>query len=112
VRQRLAWSIAMAVDARAYAIEQVLIVGERDFRQKCWTHVDLKREDGVTFLLASDSQKQFRRFCDRAILLDGGAVLAQTSVPEAIARLREIRRGEQADPGADDSPTGSAGDPV
>jgi ABC-type polysaccharide/polyol phosphate transport system ATPase subunit len=112
VRQRLAWSIAMAVDARAYAIEQVLIVGERDFRQKCWTQVDLKREDGVTFLLASDSQKQFRRFCDRAILLDGGAVVAQTSVPEAIARMREIRRGEQAEPAADDSPDGSADDPV
>jgi len=96
IRQRLAWSIAMATDARAYAIEQVLIVGERDFRQQCWTHVDKKREDGVTFLLASDSPKQFRRFCDRAILLGEGRVVAQTTVPDAIARLREARRGEGA----------------
>jgi len=101
VRQRLAWSIAMATDARAYAIEQVLIVGERDFRQRCWTHVDLKREDGVSFLLASDSPKQFRRFCDRAILLDGGQVAAQTSVPEALALMREARRREE--PGSGDS---------
>lgn len=95
IRQRLAWSIAMATDARAYAIEQVLIVGERDFRQQCWTRVDLKREDGVSFLLASDSPKQFRRFCDRAILLDSGAVVAESSVPDAIARMREMRRREQ-----------------
>ena len=107
IRQRLAWTIAMATDARAYAIEQVLIVGERDFRQQCWTHVDKKREDGVTFLLASDSPKQFRRFCDRAILLGEGRVLAQTTVPDAIARLRESRRredpaGEQnEEPGTD-----------
>jgi ABC-type polysaccharide/polyol phosphate transport system ATPase subunit len=112
IRQRLAWSIAMAIDARAYAIEQVLIVGERDFRQKCWTQVDLKREDGVSFLLASDSQKQFRRFCDRAILLDGGSVVAETSVAEAIARLREIRRSQQSGAPTDDSPEGSADGPV
>ena len=112
VRQRLAWSIAMATDARAYAIEQVLIVGERDFRQKCWTHVDRKREDGVTFLLASDSQKQFRRFCDRAILLEAGSVVADTSVREAIARLREIRRGDQPEAAADDSGDDPVGDPL
>lgn len=99
VRQRLAWSIAMATDARAYAIEQVLIVGEREFRQRCWTHVDLKREDGVSFLLASDSPKQFRRFCDRAILLDAGQVAVQTSVPEALALMREARRREGPDSG-------------
>ena len=75
IRQRLAWSVSMATDARAYAIEQVLVVGDREFRQQCWTRVDRMREDGVTFLLASDSQKQFRRFCDRAILLDEGAVV-------------------------------------
>jgi ABC-type polysaccharide/polyol phosphate transport system ATPase subunit len=94
IRQRLAWSIAMATDARAYAIEQVLIVGELDFRQQCWTHVDKKREDGVSFLLASDSPKQFRRFCDRAILLSEGHVAAETTVPDAIARLRQARRRE------------------
>jgi ABC-type polysaccharide/polyol phosphate transport system ATPase subunit len=112
IRQRLAWSIAMATDARAYAIEQVLILGEREFRQRCWTHVDLKREDGVSFLLASDSQKQFRRFCDRAILLDAGSVVAQTSVPEAIAMMREIRRGEQRGAATEDSAEGSEDGPV
>jgi ABC-2 type transport system ATP-binding protein len=103
LRQRLAWTIAMATDARVYAIEQVLIVGERDFRQKCWTHVDRMREDGVTFLLASDSPKQFRRFCDRALLLDAGQVVGEFEVPEAIARFREIRRGDQP-PTDEDSP--------
>lgn len=96
VRQRLAWAIAMATDARAYAIEQVLIVGEREFRQRCWTHVDIMREQGVTFLLASDSPRQFRRFCDRAVLLDGGHVVAETTVPDAIARMRELRRRDDA----------------
>lgn len=91
-RQRLAWSIAMSTDARAYAIDQLLVLGQRDFRQQCWTRVDRKREDGVTFLLASDSLKQFSRFCDRAVLLEDGAVVADTTVKEAVARLRAAKR--------------------
>jgi len=92
VRQRLAWSIATSSSARAYAINQILVVGEREFRQQCWTRMDRMREDGVTFLLASDSPKQFRRFCDRALYLEDGTVAAQTSVPQALAMLREARR--------------------
>lgn len=107
-RQRLAWSIAMSTDARAYAIEQVLIVGQREFRQACWTRVDRKREDGVTFLLASDSLKQFKRFCDRAILLEDGAVVAETSVTEAVARLRESRRRSSRPGGDEGEPDGAA----
>ncbi|MBK9738010.1 MAG: ABC transporter ATP-binding protein [Actinobacteria bacterium] len=111
IRQRLAWATAMSTNARAYAIEQVLIVGERDFRQQCWTRVDRMREDGVTFLLASDSPKQFRRFCDRAILLDEGHVVAQTTVPDAIARLRALRRADRPSPDEpDDSASGPTGD--
>ncbi len=96
VRQRLAWSIATSTDARAYAINQILVVGERDFRQQCWTRMDRMREDGVTFLLASDSPKQFRRFCDRALYLDAGTVAAETTVPDALAMLREARRRDPA----------------
>jgi ABC-2 type transport system ATP-binding protein len=111
IRQRLAWSIAIGAEARAYAIEQVLVVGDRDFRQQCWTRVDAMRADGVTFLLTSDSPRQFRRFCDRAILLDEGNVVAQTSVAEAIAMLRESRRGDAptAEP-VEDSERGRDGD--
>ena len=106
VRQRLAWAITMSTGARAFAIEQTLIVGDRDFRQQCWTRVDKLREDGVTFLVASDSAKQFRRFCDRAILLDNGHVAAMTSVPDAISQLRGSRRRvDEPEPFGEDSST-------
>lgn len=106
VRQRLAWAITMSTGASAFAIEQTLIVGDREYRQQCWTKVDRLREEGVTFLIASDSAKQFRRFCERAVLLENGRVTALTSVPDAIARLRESRRrAGEPDPGEDDSST-------
>lgn len=92
VRQKLAWSIAMSVDADAYAIDQTLVVGDRPFRQQAWTHVDRLREQGATFLLSSDSPKQFRRFCDRALYIADGRLIADTSVPEALAAMRQARQ--------------------
>ncbi|MHB1067342.1 MAG: ABC transporter ATP-binding protein [Candidatus Nanopelagicales bacterium] len=113
VRQKLAWSISMATEARAYAVEQVLVVGERDFRQQCWTRVDQMREDGVTFLLASDSPRQFRRFCDRAMVLEAGTLVAQGTVPEAIALFRESRRrGQGTPPEEPETSTGEPGGPL
>lgn len=113
VRQKLAWSISMATEARAFAVEQVLVVGERDFRQQCWTRVDQMRKDGVTFLLASDSPRQFRRFCDRAIVLEAGALVAQGTVPEAIALFRESRRrGQDTPPEEPETSTEEPGGPL
>lgn len=92
VRQRLAWSTAMAMNARAYAIDQILVVGERDFRQACWSRIDQMREDGVTFIVNSDSSKQYTRFCDRAWYLVDGMLVADTDVADALAQLRAARR--------------------
>lgn len=91
-RQKLAWSIAMSVDADAYAIDQTLVVGDRAFRQQAWTHVDQLREQGATFILSSDSPKQFRRFCDRALYIADGRLVSDTSVPEALAAMRQARQ--------------------
>lgn len=95
VRQKLAWTIAMAVDAPAYAVDQILVVGEPKFRDECWTHLDALRADGRTFLVVADDQTMLRRFCDRAIFLDDGVIQAETSVEDALTMLREARRRDE-----------------
>lgn len=92
VRQKLAWSICMSVEADAYAIDQTLVVGDQTFREQCWTHVDQLRERGATFILSSDSPKQFRRFCDRALYLANGRIVVDSTVPEALAAMRSARK--------------------
>jgi len=92
MRQKLAWTIAMSVNADAYAIDQTLVVGDRPFRQEAWTQVDELRKQGATFLVSSDSPKQFRRFCDRALYIADGRLVADTSVPEALAAMRAARQ--------------------
>ncbi len=91
-RQRLAWSLAMAIDARVYAIDGTLVVGELEFRKKCWTAIDALREEGATFLISSHGGKHYRRFCDRGLYFDQGALIADTTVSQALALARKTRR--------------------
>ena len=78
-----------------------MVEGELAFRQEAWTHVDRLREKGATFLVSSDSPKQFRRFCDRALYIADGRLVADTSVPEALAAMRAARQAaREAEGGA------------
>jgi len=54
--------------------------------------VDRLRENGATFILSSDSPKQFRRFCDRALYIVDGRLEADTTVSEALAAMRAARK--------------------
>jgi ABC-2 type transport system ATP-binding protein len=90
VRGRLAWAIAMATDAQAFAIAGALVVGQPDFQKECWTLVEERRDRGVTFMVASDKPSELRRFCSRAILLDAGRIVLDTTVDEALEELRKI----------------------
>ncbi len=90
VRGRIAWSIAMATDAPAYAISQALTVGQPAFQQQCWELIEGRHAAGTTFLVVSDKPSELRRFCERAIVLDAGRVVADTTVDEALEILRQI----------------------
>ena len=90
VRGKILWSIAMAAEAPAYAVSGALIVGQPEFRRHCWEVVEAYKERGTTFLVTSDKPSHLLRFCDRALLIDDGVVVADTTVEDALERLREI----------------------
>lgn len=92
VRQKLAWSTAMAVDARAYAIDRTIVVGDKPFREQCWAHVQGLRDQGATFVIATDAPKQIRNFCTRGLVFSEGRLVADVGIEAAIEAVREIRK--------------------
>jgi ABC-type polysaccharide/polyol phosphate transport system ATPase subunit len=84
--------VSMATGARIFAVEKSLVIGHGEFMERCWSHVEGLRGDGVTFLVASDEREVLDRFCDRALVLRGGRVLADTSVAEGLELLRSTKR--------------------
>ncbi|HWH44534.1 MAG TPA: ABC transporter ATP-binding protein [Thermoleophilaceae bacterium] len=81
---RLAFSVMIQVDADILLIDEVLAVGDAAFQQKCFDEFRRLREEGRTILLVTHDMSAVHRFCDRAMLLERGEVIA-TGDPDEVA---------------------------
>ena len=71
---RLAFSVAINVDADILLIDEILAVGDQHFQDKCLSKMlDLKKE-GKTMVFVSHSEDAVRFLCDRAVWLSDGVV--------------------------------------
>lgn len=71
---RLAFSIAINVDADILLIDEILAVGDQHFQEKCFKKLmDLKKE-GKTIVMVSHSLDSVKKLCDRAIWIYNGEV--------------------------------------
>ena len=67
---RLAFSVAINVDADILLIDEALAVGDVFFRQKCYTRLNQLKKEGKTIILVSHGMNEVEQFCDRSLLLD------------------------------------------
>jgi ABC-type polysaccharide/polyol phosphate transport system ATPase subunit len=82
---RLAFSVAIQVDAEVLLIDEVLAVGDANFQQKCFDEFQRLKKAGRTILFVTHDMGAIERFCDRAMLLEKGKML-ELGEPSAIAR--------------------------
>jgi ABC-type polysaccharide/polyol phosphate transport system ATPase subunit len=71
---RLAFSVAINVDADILLIDEVLAVGDMDFQQKCFAAFEQIKADGKTVIFVSHAMEMVERFCDRAMLIENGKI--------------------------------------
>jgi ABC-type polysaccharide/polyol phosphate transport system ATPase subunit len=90
---RLAFSVAIQVDAEVLLIDEVLAVGDANFQQKCFAEFHRLKEEGRTILFVTHDMSAVERFCDRAVLLDKGKMV-ELGEPTAVAhRYNELNFG-------------------
>lgn len=71
MRARLAFALSLAIDFDCYLIDEIILVGDQNFQQKCHYELFEKRADRA-LVLASHSPDMIREYCNRAIVLKGG----------------------------------------
>lgn len=89
---RLAFSIATSVDPDILVLDEILAVGDAGFQKKCFDRLERFRASGKTILLVTHSMAQVKDYCDRAILLDQGNMLADGQ-PREVIELYNARSG-------------------
>src|SRR5262249_52525202 len=72
---RLAFAVAVNVDADIVVIDEALAVGDARFQLKCAKAMDRLRENGKTLLFVSHDGAAIKRLCSETILLEGGRML-------------------------------------
>lgn len=86
MKSRLGFSIATVVEPEILILDEVLSVGDKKFRRKSEKKIMDMFDKGVTVLFVSHSLEQVQRLCDRAIILDGGHLVAKGPV-DKVARI-------------------------
>jgi ABC-type polysaccharide/polyol phosphate transport system ATPase subunit len=81
---RLAFSTAIQVDADILLLDEVLAVGDWRFQAKCFEVFRQMKRDGRTIVLVTHSMDIVRRFCDRALFIDRGAVQSLGDTDEVV----------------------------
>lgn len=71
---RLAFSIAVNVQAEILLIDEILAVGDAHFQNKCLEKMKELKDQGKTMVFVSHSISQVKSFCDRAIWLYDGEI--------------------------------------
>lgn len=76
---RLAFAVAINVDADILLIDEILAVGDASFQAKCFNKLREIRAKGTTIVIVSHSMGQIEQFCDRSIWICDGLIRAQGS---------------------------------
>lgn len=92
---RLAFSVAIHVEASVLIVDEALAVGDARFAAKCMKRISRMREAGVTLFFVSHDVSAVRTLCDRAVWLHEGRIKALGAVPDVTARYTEHLFGEQ-----------------
>jgi ABC-type polysaccharide/polyol phosphate transport system ATPase subunit len=87
---RLAFSVAVQVDADILLIDEVLAVGDAAFQQKCFDVFNRMRDEGKTILFVTHDMGTVQRLCHRAMLLDHGELVAIGDPEEVGDRYLEM----------------------
>jgi len=82
---RLAFAVAIQVDADIVLIDEVLAVGDVSFQQKCFDEFVRLKAAGRTIVFVTHDMGAIERFCDRVMLLERGRMV-EIGAPAAIAR--------------------------
>lgn len=77
MKQRLAFSIAMQADPEILLVDEVLEVGDEDFKEKSSGKLEELIKKGATVLLVSHDLNLIKKHCRRAILMSKGKILKQ-----------------------------------
>ena len=92
---RLGFAVATCVNADIIIADEVLSVGDAQFRLKCENRIQQMLKSGTTILYVSHSPAQVKKVCRTAVWLEKGVVVDMGNVNDISDRYMQTIKQEQ-----------------
>ncbi len=87
---RLAFTVSIQADAAILLMDEVLAVGDARFQSKCFDVFNRYKREGRTIILVTHELSGVDLYCDRALLMDHGKLLADGSANQVTTKYRHM----------------------
>ena len=89
---RLAFAVAINVDADILLIDEILAVGDASFQEKCFRRLREIKANGTTIVIVSHALAQIEKICDRCLWIHEGMVRADGAPAEVHSKYMDFMR--------------------
>ena len=86
MKVRIAFSVVTQLEEPIILVDEVLAVGDKGFREKCYARIEELLAGGRTLFFVSHNEKDLQRFCTRGLYLDKGELKLDAGITEVLAR--------------------------
>ncbi|MFD1714204.1 ABC transporter ATP-binding protein [Amnibacterium flavum] len=84
MKVRIAFAVISRLEEPIILVDEVLAVGDRAFREKCYERIEELLRDGRTLFFVSHNEGDLRRFCTRGLYLEKGEVILDAPIDEVL----------------------------
>jgi lipopolysaccharide transport system ATP-binding protein len=93
---RLAFAVAAHLEPEILLVDEVLAVGDAEFRKRCLGRMEELGVTGRTIVFVSHNMQAITSLCDRTILLDKGQIVLDGATDEVVTHYLEEHSGTSA----------------
>ncbi|MDH6180450.1 ABC-2 type transport system ATP-binding protein [Microbacteriaceae bacterium SG_E_30_P1] len=86
MKVRIAFAVISRLEEPIILVDEVLAVGDKAFRDKCYRRIQELLDGGRTLFFVSHNERDLRRFCTRGLYLDKGALVMDAPIAEVLER--------------------------
>jgi len=86
---RLGFAVISSLDEPIFLVDEVLAVGDKAFREKCYQRMENLLSQGRTLFLVSHSERDLKRFGTRGLYLRKGELVMDGPMAEVLARYND-----------------------
>jgi len=86
MKVRIAFSVISRLEEPIMLVDEVLAVGDKGFREKCYRRIEELLAGGRTLFFVSHNEGDLRRFCTRGLYLNQGELVLDASIDEVLDR--------------------------